>query len=122
VGIRDLFGQKQTLAGHGSHGIEVRLGELSRDSQARESCEGHGNLIMFQVRASQVSPWGAFSSTFFCRSTDEPEGQAGGDPPKAHIGFDREQITYAARVRRAGSRLEHVPAILRVEHWGDDAR
>ena len=45
----------------------------------------------------------------------------GGDPPKAHVGFNQDQITHAARVGRARSRLEHIPAILRVEHWGDDA-
>src|SRR5437588_863545 len=49
------------------------------------------------------------------------QGKAGGDPPKAHVGFNQDQITYAARVGRARSRLEHIPAILRMEHRGDDA-
>ena len=49
MGIRDFFGQEQTVAGHGPHGIEVWLGELSRDSQERERCKGHGNLIRFQI-------------------------------------------------------------------------
>ena len=48
-------------------------------------------------------------------------GQAGGDPPKTHVGLDQEEVAYAARVGRAGGGLEHVPAILWVEHGGDDA-
>jgi hypothetical protein len=43
-------------------------------------------------------------------------GQAGGDPPKAHVGLDQDEVAYAARVGRAGSGLEHIPAILRMEH------
>ena len=49
VGIRDFLGQEQTVAGHGPHGIEVGFGELSRYSQKGEGCEGHGNLIRFQI-------------------------------------------------------------------------
>jgi hypothetical protein len=42
-------------------------------------------------------------------------------PPKAHIELDQDEIANGARVGRAGSRLEHVPAILRVEHRRNDA-
>lgn len=39
------------------------------------------------------------------------------NPPKTHVGFDQEKVADAARVRGAGGRFEHVPAILRMKYW-----
>ena len=58
MGIRDLFGEKQAMAGDGPGGIVVRFREFSGDPEAREGREGHGDLIRFQICASQVPPSG----------------------------------------------------------------
>jgi hypothetical protein len=47
-------------------------------------------------------------------------GKSCGHLPKAHIGLHQDQVANGARVGRAGSRLEHKPAILRVKHRGND--
>ena len=93
-------------------GIVIRHGESSRDSQAREGRECHGNLIGIQFRTSQLSPLGETLINPYCRRSNE----LGENPPKAHIELDQDEVANATRVRRAGSRLEHVPAILRMEH------
>ena len=93
-------------------GIVIRHGESSRDSQAREGRECHGNLIGIQFRTSQLSPLGETLINLYCSRSNE----LGKTLPKAHIELDQDEVANATRVRRAGSRLEHVPAILRMEH------
>jgi hypothetical protein len=56
--IGDLLREKQAVARDGLSGIEIRYGESSRDPQAWEGSERHGNLIMVQFRTSQLSPLG----------------------------------------------------------------
>jgi len=48
-------------------------------------------------------------------------GKSCGHLPKAPIGLQQDQVANGARVGRAGSRLKHKPAILRVKHRGNDA-
>jgi hypothetical protein len=114
--IGDLLRKKQAVAGDGLCGIEIRYGKSSRDPQAWEGSERHGNLIIVQFRTSQLSP---LANPLVNRRSSE-SGKSCGHIPKAHIGLHQNQVANAARVGRAGSRLEHKPAILRVKHWGND--
>jgi hypothetical protein len=56
--IGDLLREKQAVAGDGLNGIEIRYSESSRDPQAREGSERHGNLITSQFRTSHLPPLG----------------------------------------------------------------
>jgi ribosomal protein L44E len=47
-------------------------------------------------------------------------GKSCGHLPKAHIGLHQDEVANGACVGRAGSRLEHKPAILRMKHRGND--
>jgi hypothetical protein len=49
--IRDLLGEKQTMAGDGLGRIVVRLGELSWDAKSWEGSQGDRDLVGFQIRA-----------------------------------------------------------------------
>lgn len=46
--VGDLLREKQTVAGDGLSRIVIRYGESSRDPQAWEGSECHGNLIALQ--------------------------------------------------------------------------
>lgn len=117
--IGDLLRKKQAVAGDSLSGIEIRHGESSRGPQAWEGSERHGNLIMVQFRTSQLSPLRYRLVNPHCRRSSE-QVKPGGHIPKAHIGLHQNEVANAARVGRAGSRLEHKPAILRVKHGWDD--
>jgi hypothetical protein len=56
--IGDLLREKQAVAGDSLSRIVIRYGESSRDPQAREGSERHGNLITSQFRTSQLPPFG----------------------------------------------------------------
>jgi hypothetical protein len=56
--IGDLLREEQAVAGDGLSGIVIRYGESSRDPQAREGSERHGNLVTLQFRTSQLPPLG----------------------------------------------------------------
>lgn len=117
--IGDLLWEKQAVAGDGLSGIVIRYGESSRDPQAWEGGECHGNLVMLQFRTGQLSPLGNSLVNPLLPPLNE-SGKSCGHLPKAHIGLHQDQVANAARVGRAGSRLEHKPAILWVKHWGND--
>jgi hypothetical protein len=54
--VRDLLGEKQTMAGNCPGRIVVWLGKLSWDAEPREGSQGHRDLVGFQIRACQVPP------------------------------------------------------------------
>jgi hypothetical protein len=77
--------------------------ESDWDSVSNEPAVAFGSLLLILTAAAQTS-WGKSCNY----------------PPKAHIELDQDEVANGARVRRAGSRLKHEPAILRMEHWRND--
>jgi hypothetical protein len=59
------------MAGDRLGGIVIRHSESSRDPQAREGRECHGNLIGIQFRTSHLSPLGEPLVNPYCRRSNE---------------------------------------------------
>jgi hypothetical protein len=117
VRIRDLLGEKQAMAGDGLGRIVVRLGELSWDAKSWEGSQGDRDLVGFQIRACEVPPcWGGAGQQSASITLAEIEDTLQ-NTPKAHVGFDQEEVADAARVRGTGGRFEHIPTIFRMKYW-----
>ena len=103
------------MARDGFGGIVVWLRKLSGYPQARKGSEGHRDLVRPQIRAGQAPPCGGRRLTRQLSAETQELMEAGGNPPKAHVGLDQHEVADKAGVRRPGSGLEHVPSILGME-------